>query len=81
MTLLFFGMFFNNVLAQNMRNVSGIVKDSRREAVIGATVVVKDLQIGTTTDLDGKFSGDTSRGKAVTDFIHWNEADDAASYG
>lgn len=56
LTLLFFGMFFNNVLAQNMRNVSGIVKDSRREAVIGATVVVKDLQIGTTTDLDGKFS-------------------------
>lgn len=36
LTLLFFGMFFNNVLAQNMRNVSGIVKDSRREAVIGA---------------------------------------------
>ena len=54
-SLLFLGALFNILLAQNVRNISGIVKDSRGEPVIGATVVIKDLQIGTTTDLDGKF--------------------------
>lgn len=46
-SLLFLGTLFNILSAQNTRNISGIVKDLRGEPVIGATVVVKDLQIGT----------------------------------
>ena len=35
--------------------ISGVVKDTSGEPVIGATVIVKNTQIGTTTDVDGKF--------------------------
>ncbi|MEG2594707.1 MAG: carboxypeptidase-like regulatory domain-containing protein, partial [Bacteroides sp.] len=36
--------------------ISGIVKDGMGENVIGATVLVKNTRIGTTTDIDGKFA-------------------------
>lgn len=49
--------FFNPIYAQqqNEFEISGVVKDGTGEPVIGVTVVVKGTQIGTTTDIDGKF--------------------------
>jgi len=43
--------------AQQTVHVTGIVKDEAGDAVIGATVVAKgNSQLGTITDIDGKFS-------------------------
>ena len=42
-------------LAQNKR-VSGTVVDESGQALTGATVIVKGTTIGTSTDIDGKFS-------------------------
>lgn len=55
--LLTFIGFFNPIYAQqqNEFEISGVVKDGTGEPVIGVTVVVKGTQIGTTTDIDGKF--------------------------
>lgn len=36
--------------------ISGIVKDDIGEPILGATIIVKNTTIGTTTDLDGKFT-------------------------
>ncbi len=38
------------------KRVSGVVKDEKGEAVIGANVTVKGTSVGVITDLDGKFS-------------------------
>lgn len=52
---LFLLMFFIAGYTQSV-TVSGTVKDETGEAVIGATVIVKDKpNIGTVTDFDGKF--------------------------
>ena len=45
----------NNIQAQGI-NVNGIVQDSYGEAIIGASVIIKGTNKGTTTDIDGKFS-------------------------
>lgn len=42
-------------LADNI-SVNGIVTDPQGETLIGATVQLKDAAIGTTTDIDGKFT-------------------------
>lgn len=51
-------VFFNPIYAQqqNEFEISGVVKDNAGDPVIGATVVVKGMQVGTTTDIDGKFN-------------------------
>lgn len=41
---------------QRKRQVTGIVRDSRGEPIIGANVVVKGTTQGTITDIDGNFS-------------------------
>ncbi|MDR2805374.1 MAG: carboxypeptidase-like regulatory domain-containing protein, partial [Dysgonamonadaceae bacterium] len=38
------------------RVVSGVVTDTSGETVIGASVTVKGTQLGTATDVDGKYS-------------------------
>lgn len=43
------------VMAENI-SVSGTVVDSHGETLIGATVQLKDAPVGTTTDMDGKFT-------------------------
>lgn len=55
--LLTFVGFINPIFAQQQGDldISGIVKDGAGETVIGASVIVKGTQNGTTTDLDGKF--------------------------
>ncbi|MBP7245003.1 MAG: carboxypeptidase-like regulatory domain-containing protein, partial [Bacteroidia bacterium] len=44
-------------LVSHGQALKGVVKDSKtKEALIGATIAVKGGNIGTTTDLDGKFT-------------------------
>ena len=51
-----FALILNfNVYAQTMM-VEGLVVDGNKEPVIGASVMVKGMQIGTATDFDGRFS-------------------------
>lgn len=42
--------------SQKQIEIQGLVKDERGDAVIGATIRVKDTFIGTTTDMDGLYS-------------------------
>lgn len=47
-------LYSQNSFSQN--TVTGIVKDSRGDALIGVSVIVKGTQTGTVTDIDGKYS-------------------------
>ena len=51
--------------AQNTITVKGLVRDAMGEPVIGATVVVVNSTVGTTTDLDGKFQLDAPRKSVI----------------
>lgn len=56
LTLLTFIGMLSPVYAQiDHFEISGIVKDGTGESIIGATIMVKNTQNGTTTDMDGKF--------------------------
>ena len=52
------------VLAQNAR-ISGTVKDSKGEPVIGASIFVKGTQTGTASDLEGAFSLQVPQGAVL----------------
>ena len=53
--LLFLLLSFSSI--SNGQAIKGVVKDNKtKEALIGATIAVKGGNIGTTTDLDGKFT-------------------------
>lgn len=41
---------------QQLRVLTGTIKDTKGEPIIGATIRVKDSQIGTISDFDGQFS-------------------------
>lgn len=41
---------------QEKKKVSGVVKDKSGEVLIGVSIVVKDTQIATLTDVDGKYT-------------------------
>ena len=57
------------VVAQN-RQVSGTVKDSAGQAVVGAAVVVEGSNVGTTTDVNGAFRIDAaSNATLIVSFI------------
>jgi TonB-linked SusC/RagA family outer membrane protein len=43
---------------QNEKRISGIIKDEKGDAIIGANVLVKGTSIGTTSDMEGRFSFD-----------------------
>ncbi len=45
-----------DILPQKKKTVTGLVKDSNGEPIIGASVGVKGSSIGVMTDVDGKFS-------------------------
>lgn len=42
--------------AQEVKNISGTVKDSKGEPLVGANIVIKGTTTGTITDLDGKYT-------------------------
>jgi TonB-linked SusC/RagA family outer membrane protein len=50
--------------------VSGTVTDENQEPLIGVSVVVKDSNTGTTTDLDGKYSIDAPAGALQLQFLY-----------
>ena len=52
-------------VSQSKIKVTGVVKDSAGEPIIGATVTVKGVQGGTLTDFDGKFVIDVPNRDAV----------------
>lgn len=60
--------FSNYAMAQ--RTVTGTVTDDRNDAVISATVQVKGTTIGTTTDLDGKYSINVPEGSTALLFSY-----------
>lgn len=45
----------SNIVSQARFKVSGVVKDSKGEPIIGATVTVKNAAGGVLTDIDGRF--------------------------
>lgn len=51
-------MMTQNVLSQDAGQirVSGVVLDAKKEPLIGVSIVVEGTTIGTTTDVDGKFT-------------------------
>ena len=44
------------ITQQNQKQIKGIVKDMKGEPIVGVNIIVKGTTIGTTTDLDGRFS-------------------------
>ncbi len=64
-------LFSFNALAQQTRNISGIVKSQGdMELIPGASVLVKGTQRGTVTDIDGSFTIEASTGEVlVVSFI------------
>lgn len=58
---------FSDATQQQQNSCVGIVKDSKGEAIIGASVVVKNTSNGTITDFDGKFSlNNVKKGRGFT---------------
>lgn len=54
--LLLCGIFLCSPVFALAQTVTGIVKDTNKEPIIGASVTVKGTTNGTLTDLDGKYS-------------------------
>ncbi len=52
-------------ITQQVRQVQGMVSDSKGEPIIGATVRVVGADKGTVTDMDGKFSVDAPQGSTL----------------
>ncbi len=63
------------------RSVSGVVLDMNDEPVIGATVFLKDTNIGTTTDLDGKFIINVSGQNPILEFAYMGMKDQQLAIG
>lgn len=60
--LYFFLLLSTLTLAANAQNFTGQVRDAvTNDALIGASVVIKGTTIGTTTDINGRFSIDPNR--------------------
>ena len=64
--LLVLALSSNLLSAQNLRKITGIVTDEKKQPVMGASVVVKGSTKGTSTDFDGKFSLDVPQNAVLT---------------
>src|SRR5215217_3318824 len=63
---LIFVLFGHMALFAQNRNITGTVRDMQGSPLPGVSVVVKDTQVGTITDVDGKFSIQASSGSTLT---------------
>ncbi|MDO4163705.1 MAG: SusC/RagA family TonB-linked outer membrane protein [Bacteroides sp.] len=45
-------------VVQQEKKITGVVKDTHGESIIGANITVKGLSVGTITDIDGRFALD-----------------------
>ena len=60
--------------------IHGVVVDDKQEPIIGATVMVKGSQVGTSTDFDGKFSLNVEENQILTiSYVGFNNAEVAAT--
>jgi TonB-linked SusC/RagA family outer membrane protein len=57
-----------SLFAQNSRNITGTVVDASGEALIGVNIVVKGVNTGVVSDVDGKYSIDVPSRDAVLAF-------------
>ena len=62
-SLLLLVCIFVNVGAHNRLRLTGVVKDMGGEPVVAAAVVVKNSTMGTSTDIEGKYTLSVERGK------------------
>ena len=60
-----FSMAFSLCLNAQDRKVTGQILDDNGEPIIGASVKVENTQIGSITDLEGKFSLNVPDGKKI----------------
>ncbi|GBU07548.1 SusC/RagA family TonB-linked outer membrane protein [Bacteroidales bacterium] len=68
-----------NVAQQDDKKISGTIVDANGEAIIGASVVVKGTNIGTVSDMDGKFVLEVpAEGKIVVSYIGYNSQEVAS---
>ncbi|MCD7937757.1 MAG: TonB-dependent receptor [Tannerellaceae bacterium] len=58
-------LLFPKAVQQSTRNITGTVVDDFGEPVIGANIIVKGIQSGTVTDIDGRFVLDIPAGGDV----------------
>lgn len=63
--LLFLCFIITSIHAQENKTFSGIVVDTNKDPIIGASVLILGETIGTITDIDGKFSLQVPEGKKV----------------
>jgi len=72
--LLTFLCFFSIQLIAQQKTITGLVFDDQGIALPGATVLVKDSNRGVTTDFDGNFSIEASKGEVlVISFIGYKD--------
>lgn len=64
------GLFISFSVAAQKRNVTGTVKDTSGELMIGVSVVLKGTSVGTITDFNGNYSIETSSNKDVLVFSY-----------
>lgn len=72
-----FSWFSHHVFSQ----ISGIVTDAKNESVIGASVMLKNTDKGTFTDIDGKFMLNESSGILVITYIGYKTKEVPATPG
>ncbi|MDB5110032.1 MAG: hypothetical protein JWR67_1146 [Mucilaginibacter sp.] len=66
LTLALLVMFSVSLFAQGVSTkIAGTVKDSKGEALVGVNILLKGTKIGTSSDMDGKFSINVPDTKAV----------------
>lgn len=67
---------------QQQEAITGTVVDEQGEPIIGASVVVRGMQTGAVTDLNGVFKLDVSAGSTLTiSYIGYKSVDVKASHG
>lgn len=59
-------------ISQQENACKGVVKDSKGETIIGASVVVKGTSNGTITDFDGNFSLPNVKKDQLSRFLLWD---------
>lgn len=57
---------YNPLSAQSKNEVTGEVTDSKGESLIGVSIVIKGTNVGTVTDLDGRFSLQAESGDVIS---------------
>ncbi|MFZ4726401.1 MAG: carboxypeptidase-like regulatory domain-containing protein, partial [Paludibacter sp.] len=63
--LLFFCFSTTHLYAQSSFVVKGLVIDERREAIIGANVMINGTSVGTVTDIKGNFQLKVTKGSTL----------------